>query len=125
MHLGDVAVFVLAHDRGSLASAARHLGVSPMIASRRLSSLEEELNVRLIHRTTRALSLTPEGEAFLPHAQAMLEGEAHARAAVAPASATATGLLRVTTSAPSGAKSFRPCCRDYWRRILSCVWTCC
>lgn len=108
MHLGDVAVFVLAHDRGSLASAARHLGISPMIASRRLSSLEEELSVRLIHRTTRALSLTAEGEAFLPHAQAMLEGEAHARASVAPASASATGLLRVTASAPFGRKVISP-----------------
>jgi DNA-binding transcriptional LysR family regulator len=108
MHLADVAVFVLAHERGSLAAAARHLGIAPMIASRRLSSLEDQLGVRLIHRTTRALSLTPEGQAFLPHAHDMLEGEAHARASVTPANAKATGLLRLTASAPFGRKVISP-----------------
>ncbi|PXA91847.1 LysR family transcriptional regulator, partial [Caulobacter sp. D5] len=76
MDLADVGVFVEAARAGSLAGAARRLGVTPMVASRRMAALEQEVGARLVHRTTRALSLTPEGEAFLPHAQAMLEGEA-------------------------------------------------
>ncbi|RYE72196.1 MAG: LysR family transcriptional regulator, partial [Hyphomicrobiales bacterium] len=80
MDLADVAVFAEATHTRSLAGAARRLGIAPMAASRRLAALEEELGVRLIHRTTRTLAVTPESEAFLPHAQAMLENEGEARA---------------------------------------------
>jgi DNA-binding transcriptional LysR family regulator len=108
MDLTDITIFVEAVRAGSLAGAARRIGVAPMIASRRLAALETELGARLVHRTTRALSLTAEGEAFLPHAQAMLEEEAVARAAVRPAQAGASGLLRVTASAPFGRKVVAP-----------------
>ncbi len=108
MDLADVGVFVEAARAGSLAGAARRLGVTPMAASRRMAALEQEVGARLVHRTTRALSLTPEGEAFLPHAQAMLEGEAAARAAIRPSDAGASGLLRVTASAAFGRKVVAP-----------------
>lgn len=108
MDLADVTVFVEAVRAGSLAGAGRRLGLAPMGVSRRLAALETQLGVRLIHRTTRALSLTAEGEAFLPHAQAMLEEEAVARAAVRPAEAGASGLLRITSSAPFGRKVVAP-----------------
>jgi DNA-binding transcriptional LysR family regulator len=108
MDLVDVGVFVEAARVGSLASAARRLGIAPMAASRRLAGLEQEVGARLVHRTTRALSLTAEGEAFLPHAQAMLEDETAARAAIRPSSAGASGMLRVTASAPFGRKMVAP-----------------
>lgn len=108
MDLSDVSVFVEAARAGSLAAAGRRMGIAPMAASRRLAALEQEVGARLVHRTTRALSLTAEGEAFLPHAQAMLEGEAAARAAIRPAEAGASGLLRVTASAPFGRKIIAP-----------------
>ncbi|AHE53759.1 LysR family transcriptional regulator [Sphingomonas sanxanigenens] len=108
MDLNEVAVFVEAVRAGSLASAARRLVVAPMVASRRLASLETALGTRLVHRTTRALSLTPEGEAFLPYAQAMLENEAEALGAIRPAGAGASGLLRVTASLPFGRKVVTP-----------------
>ncbi len=79
MDLANVSVFVHAVRLGSLAAASRHIGLAPMATSRRLAALEAELGKRLLHRTTRALSLTAEGETFLPHALAMLD---HAEAAV-------------------------------------------
>ncbi|WP_454715170.1 LysR family transcriptional regulator [Caulobacter segnis] len=108
MDLVDVGVFVEAARVGSLAAAARRLGIAPMAASRRLAALEQEVGARLVHRTTRALSLTAEGEAFLPHAQAMLEDQTAALAAIRPSSAGASGILRVTASAPFGRKMVAP-----------------
>lgn len=108
MNLGDVAVLVEAVQAGSLSAAARRLSIAPMAASRRLAALEQELGVRLLHRTTRALALTAEGEAFLPYAQAMLEHEATARAALRPSAQEVSGLLRVTTSAAFGRKVVAP-----------------
>lgn len=108
MDLTDVGVFVEAARAGSLAAAARRLGIAPMAASRRLAALEQEVGARLVHRTTRALSLTAEGEAFLPHAQAMLEDQTAALAAIRPSSAGASGILRVTASAPFGRKMVAP-----------------
>lgn len=108
MDLVDVAVFVEAVRAHSLAGASRRLSMPAMAASRRLAALEAELGTRLVHRTTRALSLTPEGEAFLPHAVAMLEDETEARAAVRPSHAGASGLLRVTASVPFGLKVVAP-----------------
>jgi len=115
MDLADLAVLVEAAQAGSLAAAGRRLGITPMAASRRLAALEAELAVRLVHRTTRSLSLTPEGEAFLPHAQAMLEQEADGRAAVRPAQAGASGLLRITASVPFGRKIVTPMMAGFLR----------
>lgn len=70
-----------------------------MQVTRKIASLEEDLSVRLFHRTTRSVSLTPEGEAFLPYAQTIIEAEESARHEVTPASAKVSGVLRMT--APS------------------------
>ena len=106
--LEDVIVLIQAIEAGSLSAAGRRIGITAMAASRRLAALEAELGVRLVHRTTRALSLTPEGEAFLPHARAMIKQEADGRAAVRPAEAGASGLLRITASVPFGRKIVMP-----------------
>jgi DNA-binding transcriptional LysR family regulator len=106
--LADIAVLVEAVQLGSLSAAGRRLGLTPVAASRRLAALEAEFGVRLVHRTTRALSLTPEGEAFLPHAEAMLASADEGRAAITPDSAGASGLLRIATSVPFGRKVVTP-----------------
>jgi DNA-binding transcriptional LysR family regulator len=108
LNLADIAVLVEAVQQGSLSAAGRRLGLTPLIASRRLSALEAEIGVRLVHRTTRSLSLTPDGEAFLPHAKAMLAHAEEARAAVAGGSTGAVGLLRVAASVPFGRKVLTP-----------------
>ncbi|MEH2470952.1 DNA-binding transcriptional LysR family regulator [Nitrobacteraceae bacterium AZCC 2161] len=94
MDTAAVAVLVDAALVGSLAGAARRLGVSPMVATRRLAALEQDLGVRLFHRTTRSMSLTPEGEAFLPYAQALVEGELAARANLRAAKEGVSGSTR-------------------------------
>jgi DNA-binding transcriptional LysR family regulator len=70
-----------------------------MQVSRRLAALEEELGTRLFHRTTRSVSLTSEGELFLPYANTMTDAEDSARSELSPSSAKAQGVLRMT--APS------------------------
>lgn len=103
-----VAVLVDAALVGSLAGAARRLGIPPMAATRRLAALERDLGVRLFHRTTRSMSLTPEGEAFLPYAQALVEGELAARANLRAAREGVSGTLRVNTSTAFGRKLVAP-----------------
>ncbi|WP_202949367.1 LysR family transcriptional regulator [Sphingomonas sp. PAMC 26621] len=102
MDLEDVALFRAIASVGSLSAAARQTGTSPMLVSRRLAGLEAELNARLFHRTTRALSLTQEGEAFLPHAVTLLEARDSAMASVSSGSsgrsggAGLSGVLKIT-----------------------------
>ena len=67
--ISDLAFFSLLVRKGSLAAAGRELGVTPPSVSKRLAALESRLRVRLLNRTTRRISLTPEGETYL------LEGE--------------------------------------------------
>jgi DNA-binding transcriptional LysR family regulator len=108
MDTAAAAVLVDAALVGSLAGAARRLGISPMVATRRLAALEQDLGVRLFHRTTRSMSLTPEGEAFLPYAQALVEGELAARANLRAAKEGVSGTLRVNTSIAFGRKLIAP-----------------
>lgn len=107
LDLADLAVLTEAVQQGSLSAAGRRLGLTPVAASRRLAALEDEVGARLIHRTTRSLSLTPEGEAFLPHAEAILAHAEDGRAAVA-GGGEAGGLLRVAASVPFGRKVLTP-----------------
>jgi DNA-binding transcriptional LysR family regulator len=100
MFLPDVRTFLAVATAGSLSAAARQLDVVPMQVSRRIAALEEDLGVRLFHRTTRSLTLTAEGEAFIPFARAMADAEAGARAELSPSPGRASGVLRIT--APSG-----------------------
>ena len=73
-------VFAAVATASSLSGAARRLWLSAMTVSRRLASLEKELRVRLVQRTTRSASLTPEGEVLLPCARSMLKANEAARA---------------------------------------------
>lgn len=108
MDIDTVAVLVDAARLGSIASAARRLGITAMVASRRLAALERDLGVRLLHRTTRSMSLTPEGEAFLPYAQALVEGELAARANLRASKDGVSGTLRINTSIAFGRKVITP-----------------
>ena len=100
---------------GSLAEAARRLRLSPMKATRLISGLEEELGVRLLHRTTRALSLTDDGLAFLPHAKVLLDERAAALASVQGAGVQPTGLLRLSASLAFGRQVAAPLVVDFMR----------
>jgi len=96
MDLADVALFRTIAFAGSLSAAARQMGTTPMLVSRRLAALEAELGARLFHRTTRSLSLTPEGEAFLPHAVALIQARDAALDSVSSGASGLTGVLKIT-----------------------------
>lgn len=108
----NLDVFLSAVRTGSLSGAARHLKLTPMSATRRLAALEDELGVRLFHRTSRSLALTPEGEAFLPFAGEIVDTQEAARAILSPSEGGATGLLRVTAPVTLGRKRIMPIVHD-------------
>jgi DNA-binding transcriptional LysR family regulator len=72
--LRSISIFVKAAELGGLRKAAAALGISPQAASQALAQLEQHLDVRLFHRTTRVMSLTDEGRQFLEEAQPALLG---------------------------------------------------
>ncbi|NGM20752.1 LysR family transcriptional regulator [Roseomonas stagni] len=78
--LKAIEVFVAAAEAGSLSGAAARLGLSPPTVTAQLQALEAHLRCTLLQRSTRSLSLTPEGEAFLPRARAILGAMAEAEA---------------------------------------------
>ena len=98
--LTQIEAFVAVASRGSLSAAAREEGVTPAIIGRRLDALEQRLGVKLVHRTTRRLTITHEGQAFLEECQRLLNALSNAEAAVSLGSVRATGHLKV--SAPAG-----------------------
>ncbi|MEJ2411230.1 MAG: LysR family transcriptional regulator [Novosphingobium sp.] len=87
--------FVAVARTGSFAEAARRLNITASAASRRVTRLEAMLAVKLIHRTTRALSLTEAGEQFLLHAQSAIASATNAVDAAKSHHATPQGHLSV------------------------------
>lgn len=93
--IAAIPVFVAVVEAGSFTAAAKKLGLTKSAVSRRVSDLEEDLGVRLLHRTTRRLSLTEAGERYLQHARpALLEAQA-AEDAVSQLQAKPRGRLRI------------------------------
>ncbi|WP_245516744.1 LysR family transcriptional regulator [Methylobacterium segetis] len=91
-----MALFRAIVATGSLSAAGRQAGLSPMAVSRRLAALEQEVGVRLLHRTTRSVALTADGETFLPLARTMLEARDAVAAAFSEQHEGLSGVLRVT-----------------------------
>jgi len=102
----DLRVFDAIARSGSLSAAAREMAVSLSLISTKLKRLEASLGVRLIHRTTRRLSLTDEGIAFLIHCRTILE--AVAAAEESGADDTIRGIVRVTSSVAFAQRQIGP-----------------
>ncbi len=98
---GDMEVFSAVVASGSLSAAARALGLTPSAVSRVVARLEARLGVRLVVRTTRALALTPEGEAYHRSAQRILRDLDEAEREVAEQAAP-RGRLRVSAALAHG-----------------------
>lgn len=84
MDLDAVRTFVAVVDAGRFRQAAAELAVTQQAVSKRIAALEKELGVRLLVRTPRGADLTIDGQAFLPHARALLRAEERAVASVRP-----------------------------------------
>lgn len=104
----EITTFVNVAQRGSLSAAARHEGLAPAMIGRRMDSLETRLGVKLIQRTTRRLTLTPEGTAFLEDCQRILRELEDAESAVSARGKQATGHLRITAPAGFGRMHVAP-----------------
>ena len=106
--LKQLESFVAVATRGSLSAAARAEGVAPAVISRRLDALEARLGVKLMVRTTRRLTLTHEGTAFLEDCQRLLSELANAEASVSAGGIQASGHLRITAPAGFGRRHVAP-----------------
>ena len=106
--LKAIETFVAVAQRGSLTSAARAEGVAPAIVGRRLDALEEHLGVKLLVRTTRRITLTHEGSAYLEDCQRILVDLANAEASVSAGGVKASGHLRITAPAGFGRRHVAP-----------------
>jgi DNA-binding transcriptional LysR family regulator len=100
--------FVSVAQKGSLTAAAKAENVAPAIMGRRLDSLEAFLGVKLLVRTTRRITLTHEGMAFLEDCQRILADVANAEASVSAGGLKASGHLRVTAPAGFGRRHVAP-----------------
>jgi DNA-binding transcriptional LysR family regulator len=92
MELRDIAVFVQVAEDGDFSAAARTLTLTPSTISKSIARLEDHLGRRLLHRSSRSMRLTPEGQSFLDAAHRVLDAVEEAEAVV---SATPSGTLRV------------------------------
>jgi DNA-binding transcriptional LysR family regulator len=106
--LKQIESFASVATRGSLTAAARAEGVAPAIMGRRLDALEERLGVKLLVRTTRRITLTHEGSAFLEDCQRLLADLANAEASVSAGGVKASGHLRITAPAGFGRRHVAP-----------------
>ena len=97
--LNDVALFVQVVRAGSFAEAARRAGMPSNTASRRIQQLEEQLGLRLLHRSTRRLTLTDAGEAFYARCADEVEALSSAAVELAEGSQVPSGKVRVAAPA--------------------------
>ena len=94
-----LAVFVAVHEAGSFSAAGRRLKLSTSVVSHHVSKLEAKLGVSLFFRSTRSLSLTPEGKAILPSARTMVDAADEAFDVLTETSDAPAGALRITLPA--------------------------
>lgn len=104
----EMSAFVCAVDNGGFTAASQQLGLTPSALSKLVTRLEDRLGARLLHRTTRRLQITPEGEAFYARARAILNAMDEAEAEVAEASASPRGLLRLHCRSAFGMHQLTP-----------------
>jgi DNA-binding transcriptional LysR family regulator len=106
--LKQIESFAAVAAKGSLTAAAQVEGVAPAVIGRRIDALEERLGVKLLLRTTRKLTLTHEGSAYLEDCQRILADLANAEASVSAGGVKASGHLRVTAPAGFGRRHVAP-----------------
>ena len=118
--LSSVAAFVQVAETRAFNEAARQLDLSPSATSKAVSRLEDEFGVKLLHRTTRSVSLTPEGERYLEGAKRLLSDMAALGAEVSNTLADPVGRLTVSAPAALGRMWLVDALRDFrdaWPKI--------
>ena len=112
----DLEFFCLLAQKGSLSAAAHEMGITPPAVSKRLARLERRLGVRLLHRTTRKVSLTNEGEVYLQSATRILADINELEHRVSSSRATPKGLLRINATFGFGRAYVAPAVSAFVKR---------
>lgn len=112
----DLGFFSALASSGSLGSAARELGITTAAVSKRLAQIEERLGLSLVNRTTRRMSLTPEGEVYLEHARKILGYIDDMEHILWGSTQTPKGLLRVNATLGFGRTQIAPLISDFVKK---------
>jgi DNA-binding transcriptional LysR family regulator len=112
----DLGFFSTLAACGNLSAAARELGITPAAVSKRLAQMEARLGVALVNRTTRRMSLTPEGEQYLQHARRILSEIDDLAQLLGSARVEPRGLLRVNATLGFGRSHVAPAISRFVRR---------
>ena len=101
-----------------MAEAARYLRITPAAISKHVLSLENQLGIQLLHRSTRRSELTPEGMIYFEHAKLILEAYRQAEAAVSETREEPSGTLKLVCGPQVGTCMSSPILRSFWSSIL-------
>jgi DNA-binding transcriptional LysR family regulator len=113
---GDMRAFVRVVEQQSFSAAAASLGLTPSAVSRLVGKLEDRLGLRLLHRTTRRLTLTSEGEVYFARARSILADIDEAETEVRKLRGAPRGRLRINTSNAFGMHQLVPALPDFLQR---------
>lgn len=113
----DFEFFILLARLRSMSGAARALDLTPPAATKRLGLIESKLGVRLVNRTTRSVSLTPEGETYLRYATQVIAQVRQMEEDVSGAKSDPHGLLRVNATLGFGRTTVAPLVSDFAKRF--------
>ncbi len=114
--LNHLVVFAAVAETGSFTEAARRLGTPKSTVSRAVAALEAELGVRLLHRTTRNVTLTTAGRALFERTHARIQALSDAVADLPELEEEPAGALRVTAAVDFGAEVLAPIVAAFCRR---------
>ncbi|EEF23217.1 HTH-type transcriptional activator aaeR, putative, partial [Ricinus communis] len=114
--INDIATFVATVRAGSFTLAAQQSGITRSAVGKSIARLEEHLQVRLLHRTPRSLSLTDDGEVFYTRCTQILEELEEVETAMAARSSSPSGTLRLSVPVALGHRQVRPIVEAYLQR---------
>lgn len=113
MRWDGISEFVYVAEYESFTRAAKELGVSTAQVSRQVSALEKRLNIKLLYRTTRKVSLTEEGRVFYQHCRSVLDGLDAAEQAVSNLQSRPQGRIKLTAPVTYGEQQLLPLVNDF------------
>ena len=113
MRWDGISEFVYVAEHESFTRAAKELGISTAQVSRQISALEKRLNIKLLYRTTRKVSLTEEGRVFYQHCRSVLDGLDAAEQAVSNLQAKPQGRIKLTAPVTYGEQQLLPLVNDF------------
>lgn len=113
MKWDGISEFVYVAEYESFTKAAKKIGISTAQVSRQVSALEQRLNIKLLYRTTRKVSLTEEGRVFYQHCRGVLDGLDAAEQAVTNLQSKPQGMIKLTTPVTYGEQQLMPLVNDF------------